>query len=143
MTEDSKAPWHLWVAGVLTMIFNLGGVADYVGTHAFPQQYLASFEPDAREYFQNFPAWQVGFWALGVWGAFAASILLLLRNRFAFHASAISLIGLLVVTVLQYTQGLPASIDVPFVNVFNAVIWAVQIFILLYAKRQTATGVLR
>ena len=143
MNGATKAPWHLWVVGGLTLLFNLGGVADYVGTHAFPETYLAGFEQDARDYFLGFPAWQVGFWALGVWGAFAASALLLLRNRYAFHASAISLVGLLVVTIVQYTNPLPASIDLPAVHVFNAVIWAVQIFILLYARRMTAAGVLR
>lgn len=143
MSQSVKAPWHLWAVGIVTLLFNLGGVVDYVGTHAFPDSYLAGFEADAREYFMNFPAWQVFFWALGVWGAFAASVLLLLRSRFAIPAAAISLVGLAVVTVVQYTQPWPASIDMPGVHLFNAVIWAVQILLLYYAVRQRRAGVLR
>ena len=139
----SKTPWHLWVVGVLTLIFNLGGVVDYTGTHAFPDQYLAGFEADAREYFTSFPAWQVFFWALGVWGAFAGSVLLLMRRRYAIHAIGIALVGLAVMTFVQYTSEWPASIDIPGVHIFNAVIWAVQVLTLYYANRQKNAGVLR
>lgn len=138
-----KTPWHLWAVGILTLLFNLGGAADYVGTHMFTAEYMAGFEPDARAYFTGFPAWQVFFWALGVWGALGASILLLARSRFAIHAGIISLIGLAVMTVVQYTQDWPASIDLPGVHIFNAVIWAVQILLLYYNVRQFRAGLLR
>ena len=143
MNDTAKRPWHLWAVGILTLLFNLGGVVDYVGTHAFADQYLAGFEADAREYFLSFPAWQVFFWALGVWGAFAASLLLLFRSRFAIHAGVISLIGLAVTTFVQYTQPWPASIDMPGVHVFNALIWAIQILLLYYNIRQRRAGRLR
>lgn len=143
MAETGKAPWHLWVVGIVTLLFNLGGVIDYVGTHAFPETYLAGFEADAREFFLGFPAWQVFFWALGVWGAFLASLLLLLRRRQAIHAGVISLVGLAVMTFVQYTAAMPASIDTPGVHIFNAVIWAVQVLLLYYAVRQNKAGILR
>ena len=143
MNAVAKTPRHLWAVGIATLLFNLGGVIDYVGTHAFPEAYLAGFAEDARAYFVGFPAWQVFFWALGVWGAFAASVLLLLRSRFAIHATIVSLVGLAVMTVVQYTQPWPASLDMPGVHVFNAVIWAVQVLLLYYAVRQRRAGVLR
>ncbi|WP_095011545.1 hypothetical protein [Tsuneonella mangrovi] len=138
-----RAPWHLWVVGLLTLLFNFGGVADYVGTHAFPDTYLAQFDAETRAYFLGFPAWQVAFWAFGVWGSFVASILVLARSRYAFHSLLVGLLGLAVMTLVQYTSTMPASIDTPGVHIFNAVIWAVQLLLLWYIVRQSTAGVLR
>lgn len=138
-----RAPWHLWAVGLLTLLFNLGGVADYLGTHLFADSYLAGFPPEQRAYFESFPAWQVAFWALGVWGAFASSILILARSRFAVHAMVVGLIGLAVMTAVQYSGGLPPSLDTAGVHIFNTVIWIACVLTLLYAVRQARRGVLR
>jgi hypothetical protein len=39
------------------------------------------------------PAWMTGVWAIGVWGALAGSVLLLLRSKWAVHVFAASLAG--------------------------------------------------
>jgi hypothetical protein len=53
------------------------------------------------------------FWALGVWGALAGSMLLLLRSRRAVTAFAASLVGLAVSTGYQLTHAVHAGIDDP------------------------------
>ena len=89
------------------------------------------------------PAWADAFWALGVWGALGGSVLLLLRSRFAFHAFAVSLVGLMGTTIYTLTSGMPAELNSAFSWIFTAVIWIVTILLAWYARRMTAVGVLR
>ncbi len=138
-----KAPWHLWVVGILTLAFNSGGLMDYLGTHLFPSQYLAAFDQQAIDYFLGFPIWLVVFWGIGVCFAFFASGLILARSRFAVHSVIAGLIGLLATTAWQYSHPWPASLDQPWVHVFSAVIWAVQLFMLWYTLKMRKARVLR
>jgi hypothetical protein len=143
--SPAKTPVHLWIVGVISLLWNFGGVYDYVMTEMGNADYLAMFTPEQRAYFENFPAWMVAFWALGVWGAFAGSILLLFRSRHAMMAFALSILGLAVNTVWQF--GL-SGIDIGKIfggmpMIMTALVWASCIFLLWYATRQRAAGVLR
>jgi hypothetical protein len=146
MTEATRTrtPWHLWVVGVLSLLWNAGGAIDYVMTQTRNARYLAAFSPEQRAWFESFPAWMTAAWALGVWGAILGSLLLLLRSRWAVHAFAISLAGLVVATVYQYFIGaMPESLKTNGGMGFTAVLWIVAALLLWYAVRQRAAGVLR
>lgn len=99
MTDTMKAavPWHLWIVGVLTLLWNGYGAYDFVMSVTQGEAYWrASGMTDAMiAYFNAMPAWMYGPWVAGVWGAVAGSILLLLRSRFAVHAFVLSLLGAL------------------------------------------------
>ena len=53
-------------------------------------KYMASagMTPAQIAHFQQMPVWMTAVWAIGVWGAFLASILLLLRRKLAFAVFA-------------------------------------------------------
>ena len=55
--------------------------------------YLAAFPADQLAYYNSLPAWLTAFWALGVWGGLAGSLLLLARSRHAVLAFALSVLG--------------------------------------------------
>jgi len=57
---------------------------------------LSRFPPQQREYFESFPWWAVAFWAITVFGGVIGCLLLLLRNRLAFHVLLASVIGAIV-----------------------------------------------
>ena len=83
--------------------------------------------------------------AMGVWGAIAGSVLLLMRSRYALTAFWVSLIGLAGSSVWQF---LLADIDIMALLgtaglVMSLAIWAVVIALVLYARRQVRAGVLR
>ena len=65
-----KTPWHLWVIGVVTLLFNAGGAFDYVMTQTQNEAYMAQFSEAELAYFYSFPAWVQGSWAVAVWGLF-------------------------------------------------------------------------
>ena len=78
-----KTPWHLWVIGVVTLLWNAGGAFDYLMTETRAQWYLDQFTPEQLDYFYGFPPWVVASWAVGVWFAVLGSVLLLVRSRHA------------------------------------------------------------
>jgi hypothetical protein len=138
-----RTPVHLWVVGVLSLLWNAFGAFDYVMTNIRDPGYLAQFPAEAIQLIDEFPILVMAAWAFGVWGAVAGSILLLLRSRFAIHAFALSLAGLAASTVYQATLDLPAEMKTTAMTVMNLVIWAAAILFLVYALRMRKTGVLR
>jgi hypothetical protein len=78
-----STPWHLWVIGVLALVWNGMGAFDYVMTQTRNEAYMSQFTPEQLAYFYGFPAWTVAFWALAVWGSVLGTLLLLLRRELA------------------------------------------------------------
>jgi len=146
----AKAPWHLWVVGFISLLWNGFGANDYTQTQLRNEEYLKQAADGAGvplqtmlDYYTTFPLWADAAWAMGVWGAVAGSILLLIRNRFAYHAFLVSLLGLAGTTVFTLTSDIPAELNSSFTWVFTALIWAITIALTVYARRMTARGVLR
>lgn len=97
MSDTMKAatPWHLWAAGVISLLWNAFGGYDFVMSVTQGETYWrASGMTDAMiAYYNAMPTWMYVPWVLGVWGAVAGSLLLLMRNRLAVPAFALSLLG--------------------------------------------------
>ena len=148
MQESTKAPVHLWIVGVLSLLWNAFGGYDYTMTRMRNVDYLSSMPGiDATQmlaYIDAFPMFaQVG-WGLGVWGAVAGSILLLLRHRFAVIAFAISLIGAMLSLGYQMVGPPdPKGMSEGAMAVVPYVIIALTIAQLLYAQSMRTRGVLR
>ena len=90
-----KTPWHLWLVGVLSLLWNGFGAFDFISTTTRGEAYFreSGFDQPMIDYFNAMPNWMYVPWTLGVWGAVIGSILLLIRNRLAVPAFALSLIG--------------------------------------------------
>lgn len=149
MNLPAKTPWHIWVVGIISLLWNSGGVIDYCMTHLIGpdpkvDSYMAQFTAEQLDYFYSFPAWAVAFWALGVWGAFVGSFLILLRSRFATLSFGISIIGLLGSTIYQFgIADMPDSLATGGIKAFTAVIWLSVILLYFYCSRMQRAGVLR
>jgi hypothetical protein len=141
-TDRNQTPVHLWIVGVLALLWNLMGAFDYLATQLELDFYMSQFSEEQLAYFYGFPAWAVAGWAFGVWGAFVGSIALLLRRRWASWAFAVSLAGMAVSSV--YTLVLTSGVEMMGSGgvIFTVVIWAVAIFLLLYSIALGRRGVL-
>lgn len=147
MTDTMKAavPWHLWVVGVLTLLWNGYGAYDFVMSVTQGEAYWrASGMTDAMiAYFNAMPSWMYGPWVAGVWGAVAGSILLLLRSRFAVHAFVLSLLGALgnlIYGLMNPMPDLPPAMAA--MTYMPWVIVAVAAFLAWYAWAMQKKGVL-
>ena len=139
-STTGKAPWHLWVIGVLTLLWNSVGVMSYLATRMDKLESLG-MTPDQIAYFASYPLWANAFWALGVWGAFAGSILLLLRSRWAVASLIVAVAGLVGTSLYQHvlTQT-PESLQNP---VLAISIWVITALMLWYAVKMRSAGILR
>ena len=146
----AKTPWHLWVLGIVSLLWFAGGANDYVMTKTQNAAYLGMAADSMGvsvetilAYFNSYPLWATVCWALGVWGAVAGSILLLLRSRFAFHALVTSLVGLAGSTAYTFMSDIPPEFATTGQLVFSVVIWLSVFGMALYARAMTRAGVLR
>lgn len=145
MSDQLKTPWHLWVVGIIALLFNGMGGLDYYMTHSANEAYLGQFTPEQRIYFTSIPAWAVATWALSVWSAVLGSIMILLKKRWAVPLFIIAIIFYFVTSAYSHFLSTPTMLEVvgPFAAVFSLIILAITVFLYLYSKRMVAKGVLR
>lgn len=139
-----RTPWHVWVVGVVALLWNAIGAFDYVMTQTRNPQYMAAFTQQQLDYFYGFPAWVVAAWAIAVWGGVLGAVLLLLRRRLAVPVFLASLVAMVITTVHNFllSNGLEVFSDT-FSRVFTALIFVVAVALYLYARSLAAKGVLR
>ena len=123
----NKTPWHLWLVGVLSLLWNAFGCYIYAMTMMRDPALMAQAPPEMRAAIESAPAWANAFWAFGVWGALLGSILLLLRRAWAVPAFIVSLIGLAGTAIWEARASVPMNVPQ------TAMIWAVALFLLWYA----------
>jgi len=140
-----RTPWHLWVVGILSLIWNAGGAIDYTMTKLRVPSYLEALPEAALRVLDAAPGWFSVTWPVGVWFSVLGSVLLLARSRFAGAAFALSLLGLIGSSI--YTYGM-AEVSMFAAGGTPAVVFAVAIPLVLialwiYARAMTRRGVLR
>jgi len=142
-TAATKTPWHLWVVGILGLLWISVGVADFVVAQTKNAAWMAGLTEDQRQFFQALPTWTVASWAIAVFGGLAGMLLILFRSKLAVPAFAASLLGFLATAFQNY--GLSNAWEVMGVGaaIFTGVIFAVAIFSLAYAFKMAKVGVLR
>jgi len=137
-----RAPIHLWIVGILSLLWGLIGAFDYLATELRLDFYMSAFSQQQLDYFYGFPAWMVAAWALAVWCGLAGSLCLLLRMKWAVWLFAVSLAGLAVSTLYNFVLANGAEIMGSEAAIFTVVIWVMAIFLFLYARAMAKKGVL-
>ena len=139
-----KAPWHLWVVGIVGLLWNAMGAMDYVMSKLRVEPYMAQFTPEQLEFFYGFPIWVNASWAIAVWFSVIGCILLLLRKSVAVAVLLASFIAMAITAFHNYvlSNGMEVVGDT-FSLVFTAIIFIVGLALYLYAKAMRAKGVLK
>jgi hypothetical protein len=142
---SAKAPWHLWLVGVIAILFNAIGVFDFVMFRIEGPAYLAGagMTPDQIAHYQGMPVWMTIVWAVGVFGALLASILLLLRSRRAFLVFAVSLAAFLINLLHSYVLTDGGAIMGRQMAITNVIIAGLLLLFSGYARAMAARHVLR
>ncbi len=141
--QKIKTPWWFWLVALLAVLWNYGGVMDFMMTHTQNQDYMANFTAAQQEYFYSFPLWANIAWAAGVFGAMLGSLLLLLRTRFAFHAFAISIGGMVVSFAYQFISDAPDDLYSFATIAFTVAIWVIAFLLLWFSLAMQKNQVLR
>jgi hypothetical protein len=146
MTDaPTKTTWHLWLVGVVAVLFNSIGIFDFVMSMARGAEYMASagMTPDQIAHYLEMPSWMTVVWAVGVFGAFLASILLLLRRKLAFPVFVVSLAAFLVSLLYTYVLTNGGAVMGQVMAITSAVIAGLLVFFSWYSRFMAARGVLR
>jgi hypothetical protein len=145
---SARTPAHLWIVGILALLWNSMGCFDYVMTRMRNTDYLASAMPSVDPnamlaWIDGFPIYaQIG-WALGVWGGLLGSVLLLVRSRYAVWAYGVSLLGAIVGLGYQIAAAPPlAGADDAMSKAMPYVIILVALGLFVYARAMEKKAVL-
>lgn len=147
MIETVKTPWHLWLVGVLSLLWNGFGAFDFIQTTTRGEAYMraAGFDDAMVAYYEAMPGWMYVPWTLGVWGAVIGSVMLLLRRRWAVPAFGLSLLGALI--SLIYGKLIdpppPAPPELAAMSWMPIFILLIAILLFGYAFNMRKRGVLR
>jgi hypothetical protein len=141
----AKTPWHLWVVGVLSLLWNAVGAMDFTMTQLHSEAYLKAFTPEQKTYFFNLPLWAVLLWGIATWGSLVGSGLLLGRCKLAVQLYLVSTISMVLSTLYNYglSDGLKVMGQGAAPLVFSGVIFVICVLEVIYARAMRKRGVLR
>ncbi len=139
-----KAPWHLWLVGIVALLWNARGAFDYAMTKLRVESYMANFTVEQLGFFYGFPVWVTVAWAIAVWGSLLGSILLLLRRGLAVMVFAVSFLAMTVTSFHNFflSEVSMAELMGPAAIGFSAAIFIVAILLIVYARAMRQRGVL-
>lgn len=138
-----STPWHLWLIGVLALLWFAMGCYDFVMTQTQNEAYMKYFTDAQKNYFYGFPFWAVAVWAISVWGGLIASILLLMRKKLATPIYLASIIMYLLACVHNFLLSDGAELMGTVGLIMSVIILLISIALYFYSRAQTARGVLR
>ncbi len=140
-----KTPWHIWLIGVIAVLFNAIGVFDFVMSMAQGSEYLAraGMTPDQIAHYLRMPSWMRVDWAVGVFGALLASVLLLLRRKLALPTFIVSLAAFLISLLYTYVLTDGGAVMGQQMAITRAVIAGLLVFFSWYSRFMAVRGVLR
>ena len=141
-SQTSKAPVHLWIVGILAVLWNAVGAFDYSATQLRIESYMSQFTPEQLEYFYGFPAWMDAGWAIGVWGSLLGSLSLLMRKAWAVWLFGAAILGLALSSVYSFVLSNGLAMMGSGGLAFTAVIWVIALLLFFYARAMARRGVL-
>ena len=140
-----KSPWHLWIVGILALLWNAGGAFDYYMTQTGNEEYLSALSVEQRLFLDTLPVWFHASWAFAVWGAVAGSLLILFRSRFAVSMFSVSLLGMIVTSIYSIFIASPNAIEISGQTgaLFSLAILFSILFLITYCRIMKERGHLR
>lgn len=140
---NSQPGITFWVIGVLAVLWNLIGLyLYYSGVSASPEDLAAVYTEEQVALITATPAWATSANALAVTFGVIGSVLLLLRRNFAVTAFIVSLVAIVAWDVYMFALTDSLAVFGTPVVVIQGIVLAVAVFLLWYASRQKAAGVL-
>jgi len=134
--------WFRTVA-ILALLWNLAGVAMFVGYTMIGPDDLARMPETERALFEAVPGWANTAWAVAVFSGVIASLFLLLRWRLAVPLFAVSLAAVLVQGFHSLVLSGARQIHGDSALVLPLVIIAIAIYLLLVSAQGRNNGWLR
>jgi hypothetical protein len=140
--QATTTPRHLWIVGIVALLWSLLGAMDYIMTVTMNETYMSQFTSEQLEFFYSFPTWLVAFWAIAVWGGVLGAVLLLMRKKLAVPVLVVSFLCMVVTAIHNYGFAGGADIVGGGGLFFSAVIFVVALALVIYARSMARKSVL-
>ena len=133
-----KPPMWFWIVSVLSLLWNLIGVVQYLAQAYMGVEELESMSQEQRLAFESQPSWVTGAFAVAVWGGALGCLFLLLRKKWAVPVLGISLIG--IIAQVSYNLFISNNFELYGVQavIMPIVILIIGIALFLFARKATA-----
>ncbi len=143
MSEGVKPTTGFWIISVLALLWNLMGVANYLGsTMIEPATFLETQGQAFVDLLSSKPAWATAAFAIAVFSGVLGCLGLLLRKSWSRILFIISLLGVIVHTAWGFMSGLFKIVGT-FDQVLAGIIFLAAIFLIWFSSRMISQGVLR
>lgn len=142
MTElksEKRAPWHMWVVGILLLVWHGFASFDYIATVIRFEPYLANFPEEILSYFFDAPLWMYAMWGMGSIGGLISTILMLMRRKSAVLIFVSAWVCSMVASIYSVINPMPGGGN----NLFMGIVMVVALLIVIYLHWLQRRGVLR
>ncbi|MCC7248200.1 MAG: hypothetical protein IT473_06220 [Lysobacter sp.] len=129
-----------WIVSALLLAWNLLGVMAYVQEATMSAEALGAMPEAQRVLLQSRPAWATAAFAVAVFGGAAGCLMLLLRSRIAVPVLALSCVGVVVQIVQAFFIADTYAVYGPSALAMPAMVLAISIFLVWYARRARKRG---
>lgn len=134
----TKPPVWFWIVSILAVLWNIGGVYQYLMQAYKVESFRANFSAEQLEMMDNTPAWVTAAFAIAVFSALLASLGLLLRKKWAKPLFLLSLVAVIVQMVYTYfLSGAEISMDPASTGLTISII-AIALLLYWFAKKSVA-----
>ncbi len=135
-----KTPWHLWVVGVVALLWNAAGAYTIMMAQAGT---LSDLEPGEAAYYAAQPIWFVVITDIALIAAIGAAVALLLRKKMAVWLFALSLGAIVVANSYELAVGTSRVLVSRAALVVTVIIVLIAVFEVAYAWASARLAVLQ
>jgi hypothetical protein len=134
-----KAPWHLWVVGAVSLLWNVAGAWTIMSA-----QSGAPMDMDANEiaYYADQPTWLAATTDVALIAAVLAALALLMRSRRAVLLYGLSIVAIVIATAADVTRGTALLLQDQGWLILDVVTTGLAVLQLTYALSMRGRGVL-
>lgn len=128
-----------WIISVVALLWNIMGVAAYLGQAYMTDEVLKSLSEGEQAYYNNVPAWVTGAFAIAVFAGIFGCVGLLIRKKWAVILFVISIIA--VIAQSTYNLYIQKYMEVPLQHmIWSLVVILIAIFLVWFSRNAAKKG---
>lgn len=122
-----------WIISVLALLWNIMGVAAYLGQTYMTDEVLKALSEGEQAYYNNVPAWVTGAFAIAVFAGVFGCVGLLTRKKWTVILFVISIIA--VIAQSTYNLYIQKFMEVPLQHmIWSLVVILIAIFLVWFSR---------
>lgn len=136
----NTSPKWVLVAGILLLLWNLGGVSMFVLDMMRSPADIAALPPDQQALWSQMPGWAWAAYGVGTIAGALAALGIVIRKKWAAHLALVSVIAVVVNFIPAFFMSEGVDVWQPKFYVFPLVILALALFQLWLARKANKQG---